>query len=128
MGSTLHITSGDGAGGSLAKCGLPGQERPDSATGLGWLACLALAAIRAGCSTPGNVYAAVAAADTPPQFWGDTTLWAKINAFAEREPPLVRIDGPRDRLPQWESDVPINDFRIRALPNQSLHAAADSHA
>ncbi|MFH1985443.1 MAG: DUF1835 domain-containing protein [Pseudomonadota bacterium] len=79
------------------------QERPAPATGLGRLESLALAAIRDGCQTPGEIFATVAAADTPPQFWGDTMLWAKINALARREPPLVRIAGPADRLPQWES-------------------------
>jgi hypothetical protein len=91
------------------------QERPDSVTGSGRLEDLALKAIRAGCETPGEIFASVAAADTPPQFWGDITLWAKINALAEREPPLVKIDGPTDRLPQWESDMSLNDFKIKAL-------------
>jgi hypothetical protein len=92
------------------------QERPDPATGLGRLEELALTAIRDGCETPSAIFKSVAAADTPPQFWGDTTLWAKINALAAREPPLVRIDGPTDRLPQWESEVSLNDFKIKALP------------
>jgi hypothetical protein len=91
-------------------------ERPDPVTGLGRLEELALTAIRAGCETPGKIFKSVAAADTPPQFWGDTTLWAKINALAKREPPLVSIDGPTDKLPQWESEVSLNDFTIKALP------------
>jgi hypothetical protein len=66
------------------------------------------------------IFKFVAAADVPPQFWGDITLWAKINALAEREPPLVRIDGPMDRLPQWECEVSINDFTIKALPNHGI--------
>lgn len=92
------------------------QERRDPVTGLGRLEALALMAIRAGCETPRKIYASVAAADTPPQFWGDTTLWAKINALAEREPPLVNIDGPTDRLPRWESEGSLDDFKIKALP------------
>lgn len=94
------------------------QEQPDPATGLGRLERLALDAIRDGCETPGAVFARVAAADVPPQFWGDTTLWAKINALAEREPPLVRIEGPTTRLPQWGSNVLLSDFRIRSLANK----------
>lgn len=90
------------------------QELPDPATGLGRLAHLALNAIRTGCETPSTIFAAVAAADMPPRFWGDTTLWAKINALAQRDPPLVKIHGPADRLPQWESDLSLNDFRIEA--------------
>jgi len=94
------------------------QEQPDPATGLGRLEHLALEAIRAGCETPGKVFSSVAAADTPPQFWGDITLWAKINALSDRKPPLVRIEGPTERLPQWEGTVDLNSFRIKSLPNK----------
>ena len=90
------------------------QETPDPVTGLGRLEYLALTAIRAGSRTPGEIFAAVATADIPPQFWGDITLWRMINRLADREPPLVRIAGPADRLPQWESDVRLGDFTIRA--------------
>lgn len=90
-------------------------ERPDHATGLGRLERLALTAIRSGCETPGKIYASVAAAETPPQFWGDTTLWARINALADRVPPLVRIEGPAGRLPQWESEMSLEEFRIKAV-------------
>jgi len=101
------------------------QEQPDPASGLGRLECLALAAIRGGCETPGRIFASVAAADTPPQFWGDTTLWARINGLADRVPPLVRIEGPADRLPQWESRVSLDSFRIMALPNRPSQSTAD---
>lgn len=94
------------------------QEQPDPATGLGRLDCLALEAIRGGCQTPGEIFSTVAAADTPPQFWGDTTLWAKINALADRNPPLVRIEGPAERLPQWHSPMDLKHFRIISLPNK----------
>lgn len=77
------------------------QERPDPRTGLGRLAQLALDAIRAGCEHPQQIYAATSSGDTHPQFWGDTTLWAKINELADRKPPLVKIAGPQPRLPQW---------------------------
>jgi hypothetical protein len=88
------------------------EEQPDPATGLGRLERQALAAVRAGCETPEMIFASVAAAETPPQFWGDTTLWVKINGLAEREPPLVWIQGPADRLPQWESNFSLKDFKI----------------
>jgi hypothetical protein len=101
------------------------QERPDPVTGLGRLEYLAMMAIRAGCETPGKIFTSVAAADIPPQFWGDATLWAKINAIAEREPPLVRIDGPTDRLPQWESELSLNDFKITALPKTRRSPSPD---
>lgn len=88
------------------------QEQPDPATGLGRLESLALAAIRSGWTTPGDIFAAVAAADGPPQYWGDITLWGKLNGLADRVPPLVTISGPLARLPQWESPVPLSEFRI----------------
>lgn len=92
------------------------MEQPDPVSGLGHLETLALASIRKGDKTPTSIFTSVAAADTPPQFWGDTTLWAKINGLADRDPPLVKIEGPANRLPQWESDVSLTDFSITALP------------
>jgi len=94
-------------------------ERPDAKTGLGRLEHLALAAIRGGCETPGEIFSAVAGSDTPPQFWGDITLWAKINALADREPPLVRIEGPAARLPQWQGALELKEFKIKSLPSDA---------
>jgi hypothetical protein len=91
------------------------HEQPDPATGLGRLESLALKAIQGGCGTPGDIFKAVATADTPPQYWGDITLWAKINALADRDPPLVRIEGPLTRLPQWEGVADLKRFRITSL-------------
>ena len=91
------------------------EEKPSPETGLGKLETLALAAMRSGCETPEEIFRFVAAADAPPQFWGDTTLWAKINGLSLRVPPLVRIEGPAVRLPQWESKTPLSEFRVRAL-------------
>jgi hypothetical protein len=104
------------------------KEQPDQTTGLGRLESLALAAIRSGCETPGKIFVSVAAADTPPQFWGDTTLWSKINGLADRVPPLVRIEGPADRLPQWENQVSLKEFKIKALPNQLSYATENTRA
>ena len=92
------------------------QEVPHEDTGLGRLETLALGAIQSGCTTPNKIFAYVAAAETPPQYWGDTTLWAKINGLAERIPPLVIIEGPCERLPQWESEISMKEFKITALP------------
>lgn len=88
------------------------QEQPDPTTGLGRLESLALDAIRAGTETPEEIFKAVAAADPPPQYWGDITLWAKINALADRDPRLVCIEGPMGRLPQWEGGADLKKFRI----------------
>lgn len=89
-------------------------ERPDPATGLGRLEQLALDAICGGADTPAAVFAAVAARDITPQFWGDTTLWQKINALAARTPPLVRVDGPTPRLPQWDCGDRMAAYRLSA--------------
>lgn len=91
------------------------QERPDPKTGLGRLESLALEAINDGCESPAEIFSQVAAADTPPQYWGDITLWAKINGLAQRQPPLVIIHGPGNLLPQWKSEVSLSDYRIKPL-------------
>ena len=88
------------------------REYPDKETGLGRLEQLALEAIRSGCETSAEIFSFVSAKETPPQFWGDTTLWEKINALAEKEPPLVRIEGPKRRLPQWEGIADLKSFRM----------------
>jgi hypothetical protein len=86
------------------------QELPDEATVLGRLEQLALDAICSGCHKPAEIFARVSAHETPPQFWGDITLWAKINGLADRN--LVRIEGPTQRLPQWEGIADLKLFRV----------------
>lgn len=88
------------------------QEEPDPKTGLGRLEAMALEAVRRGCLQPWDIFNHVAAAETPPQFWGDTTLWMKINGLADRRPPLVRIEGPTPRLPQWIDGPDLQEFEI----------------
>jgi hypothetical protein len=89
------------------------QELPDTESGLGRLEQFVVEAVRTGCETPEQIYAFASAAETPPQFWGDTTLWAKINDLADRQPPLVQIDGPNPRLPEWEGISDLKLFRVR---------------
>lgn len=86
------------------------EEQPDEATGLGRLEQLALEALRSGSRTPSEVFAFVTSHDTHPVYWGDTTLWAKINKLAARRPPLVRIEGPKPLLPQWNES--LQAFRV----------------
>jgi hypothetical protein len=88
------------------------KEQPDRVTGLSRLEQLALEAISSGCETSADVFSFVSAKETPPQFWGDITLWEKINALADREPPLVRIEGPSARLPQWDGIADLKLFRV----------------
>jgi hypothetical protein len=88
------------------------QEQPDEATGLGQLELLVLGAIRSGCKTPSEIFAFVAAHDTHPLFWGDITLWAKINKLATHKPPLVRLEGPKPLLPQWNDKETLDAFRV----------------
>ena len=96
------------------------EERPDAETGLGRLEAMALEAVRGGCETPAQIFAAASAADTPPQYWGDTTLWAKVNALADRRPPLVHIEGPLPHLPQWEGIADLGRFRVTAVSPRSV--------
>ncbi|MEJ2133806.1 MAG: hypothetical protein P8X86_01025 [Desulfofustis sp.] len=88
------------------------QEEPDPETGLGRIESMALDAVHKGCAKPWDIFNHVAAAETPPQFWGDTTLWMKINGLAARQPPLVRIEGPASRLPQWVDGPDLQEFTI----------------
>lgn len=88
------------------------EEQPDRITGLSKLEKLALEAICSGCETLSEIYSLVSARERPPQYWGDITLWAKINALAEREPPLVRIIGPTKRLPQWGGITELKKYRV----------------
>ncbi len=88
------------------------QEKPDEVTGLGRLENLTLEALRSGCRTLVEIFKYVSSNDTPPQFWGDTMLWAKINALADRNPPFVRIEGPEKRLPQWEGISDLKLFKV----------------
>ena len=88
------------------------EEQLDPVTGLGRLETLALQAIRSDCETAADVFAFVAARETPPQFWGDITLWQKINRLADRETPLIRIEGPKSRLPQWGGIDDLKQFRL----------------
>jgi Domain of unknown function (DUF1835) len=91
------------------------KEQPDETTGLGQLEQLTLDALRSGCKTPKEIFAFVAAHDTPPQYWGDTTLWAKINKLATRRPPLVKIEGPGPLLPQWNPQKALASFFVYPL-------------
>jgi hypothetical protein len=91
------------------------QEQPDAATGLGCLERLALEAIRSGCRHPSEIFTFVARHDMPPQYWGDITLWAKINGLATRNPPLVRVEGPEPLLPQWSYPGGLGAFSVHPL-------------
>lgn len=91
------------------------EEYPDKATGLGKLEKLALEAICSGLETPVEIFSFVSARETPPQYWGDITLWEKINALADREPPLVKIEGPNARLPKWKGLADLKLFRVHSM-------------
>jgi hypothetical protein len=88
------------------------EEFPDKVTGLGKLEKFVLEAVCSGLKTPMDIYSFVSARETPPQYWGDITLWEKINALADKNPPLVKIEGPNARLPQWEGIADLTLFRV----------------
>ena len=91
------------------------QERPSPDTGLGRLHSLVMEALADGHATPEAILAYVRDADGHPRYWSDFMLWAKINGLADRTPPLVKIDGPVDHLPQWEEHVSPSEFRVTAV-------------
>jgi len=91
------------------------KEQPDKTTGLGFLEQLTLDAVRSGCRHPWEIFRYVAAHDTPPQYWGDSTLWAKINRLATVSPPLLSIAGPTPLLPQWNCQGKLESFSIYPL-------------
>lgn len=88
------------------------QELPDPLTGLGRLETTVLDVVRQGIESPPAIFRAVAEREPPPQYWGDTTLWAKLNGLADRQPPLITISGPEPRLPQWQSEHPLSAWRV----------------
>ncbi|MEH6651728.1 MAG: DUF1835 domain-containing protein [Motiliproteus sp.] len=88
------------------------QEQPDPKTGFGKLHCLALEAIRQGADSPTKLFHAVASSDTHPQYWGDLTLWHKVNELAEQQPALIKISGPADRLPLTASPAELKSFQL----------------
>lgn len=88
------------------------DEQPEESTGLGRLERLAVEAVRSGLSTPSQIYSYAATHDTHPLFWGDITLWAKINKLTTRKPPIVRIEGPKLFLPQWNAEETLQGFRV----------------
>jgi len=90
------------------------EEQPDEATGLGRLERFVLEAVRSGLSTPSQIFSYAATHDTHPLFWGDITLSAKINKLATRRPALVRIEGPKPLLPQWNAEDILQGFRVYA--------------
>ena len=91
------------------------EEQPDDETGLKKLETLVLEALHNGLQEPIAIFHHVSAADSSPQYWGDITLWAAINNLADRHPPLVQIEGPDSRLPQWLPDKKIKQFRIKRI-------------
>ncbi len=86
-------------------------EEPDEA-GLGQLERLVLQAVSSGLETPDEIFAYAKAHDLHPIFWGDATLWAKINGLATHTPPLVKLEGPAPLLPLWNEMETLKGFRI----------------
>jgi len=88
------------------------EEQPNSKTGLGKLETLILSAIKNEIKKPWDIFKYVAKKDSLPQYWGDSTLWQKINELADKKPSRIKINGPKKRLPQWKSNIDLNLFEI----------------
>jgi hypothetical protein len=80
---------------------------------------LILEALDRGAQNPVEVFKMASASDTPPQYWGDTTLWAKINAMASQPSPQITLSGPQPRLPVWPSGIDLKAFKIERTPPPS---------
>lgn len=88
------------------------KEQPSPESGLGKLEHLIIDALNKDCTTPWEIFKYAARNDDPPQYWGDTTLWAKINSLAERLPPRVKIIGPSGKLPQWGNPDGLHGYKV----------------
>lgn len=88
------------------------KEQPSPETGLGQLEQLIIDALNNGCTTPLEIFKYAAGNDEPPQYWGDTTLWSRINSLSERVPPLVKITGPGRKLPQWGNFDGLHEYKV----------------
>lgn len=92
-------------------------EQPDPVTGFGKLETLVLSAVDQDMTHPVDIFKFAAKNDDPPQYWGDTMLWSKINGLADRNPPVLIISGPEKRLPQFMHDLDLNQFTIKRSPD-----------
>jgi len=88
------------------------EEKPSEEQQLGKLENMILDAINNGCEKPRQIFQYVAAKDSIPQYWGDTTLWQKINGLSDRG--MVSIEGPDTKLPQWiDSEHKLSEFVVK---------------
>lgn len=86
------------------------EEIPDTETGLGRLERMTLQSIKEGNQSPKEVFLATKIKESRPQYWGDISLWQKINRLADLD--LIRISGPTSKLPQWPIDIDWNAYKI----------------
>jgi hypothetical protein len=66
-----------------------------------------------GKTNPVQIFRHACVHETLPQYWGDSTLWMKINQMAEADPPSLEIEGPQAKIPQWPSDIDLKRFLVR---------------
>jgi hypothetical protein len=96
------------------------QQYPSIRTGLNRLEQESLEALEDGPMRPAALFRAVSDREARP-FFGDTTLWACLDAMSRAEPALVSIEGPGP-LPLWEP-VDIDRWLI-ALTSEGRRALA----
>jgi hypothetical protein len=88
------------------------EEKPGGVMQVGKLEKLVLDALGAGCVKPSDIFKYVAEHDSIPQYWGDTTLWQKVNGLSDRG--LILIEGPDVMLPQWiNSGHKLSEFVVK---------------
>lgn len=87
------------------------KEIPSGEMQIGELERLAIDAVKSGITEPLKIFRYVSEHDSSPQYWGDITLWQKINGLADRC--ILEIKGPADRLPQWfDSAFNVDEFEV----------------
>jgi hypothetical protein len=100
------------------------EQFPGTDNGLSRLERECLQALADGATNPVEIFVAASAAEPHP-FFGDTMLWGLLNAMADAPHPLVTIQGPEPRLPQWEGkelkrwSVALTDAGTRVLAGEA---------
>lgn len=102
------------------------EQFPSVRNGLNRLENAALEVIAEGHSKLGEIFSLVSGKEAPA-FFGDTSLWARLDEMATAEVPLLTVEGP-SRLPRWdrEHDLSAWTVAITAAGREVLAGAQDA--